>query len=113
MWHFGRWLVAGLKVEIAHIRAPEGFPTSKDGAGIWEAGPEIWPHLRRMPFAGHEVPVAPLEIQLETSLGRGLEERVAAITAVLRNQGYERELLERALHRERRTAIGALGARRQ
>jgi hypothetical protein len=107
-WHFGRWVIAGLKVEIAHIVAPEGFPTSAEGAGIWEAGPEIWPHLRRVPFAGRQVPVVPLEIQLETNLSRGLHERVAAIVAVLQEQGSDRRLLQKALHRKHRTAIEAL-----
>jgi hypothetical protein len=51
LWHFGRWLIDGVKVEMAHIVAPAGFPTSADAAGIWEAGPEIWPHIRRVPFA--------------------------------------------------------------
>lgn len=100
VWHFGRWIVDGVTVEMAHIQAPEGFPTSEDGAGIWEAGPEIWPHLRCMPFAGLRVPVVPLEIQLQTNLSRGLEERAAEIIAVIQMHGYDRELVERALTAE-------------
>ncbi len=96
-WHFGRWEVEGVKVEIAHIAPPEGFPTSKDGGGIWEAGPEIWSHLRRVPFAGHQVPVVPLEIQLETAMGRELEERASAILEVLRRDGFDHALLQVAL----------------
>lgn len=96
-WHFGRWLVQDVKVEMAHIAAPEGFPTSEDGAGIWEAGPEIWPYLRRVPFAGILVPVVPLEIQLGTNLSRGLEERAAEIISVLRQKGYDRGLIQKAL----------------
>lgn len=97
VWHFGRWLVEDVKVEIAHIVAPEGFSTSTDGAGIWEAGPEIWPNLRQVSFAGHQVAVVPLEIQLETSLQRGLEERAAAIKAVLRRDGADIGLVDQAL----------------
>jgi hypothetical protein len=97
-WHFGRWQVDGIKVEIAHIAAPEGAKTSADGAGIWEAGPEIWPHIRFVPLAGMSVPVVPLEIQLGTNLSRGLEERAAEIVAVLRRDGYDGELIHRALH---------------
>ena len=108
VWHFGRWLVDGVKVEMAHIAPPEGMPMSADGAGIWEAGPEIWPHIRMVPFGGRRVPVVPLEIQLETSLSRGLEDRTAAIIAVLREGGYDRKLVEMALNREHMEAFGSL-----
>lgn len=100
-WHFGRWKVAGIEVEVAHIVAPEGFPTSEDSAGIWEAGPEIWPYVRCVPFAGTLVPVVPLEIQLQTSFARGMEERTAAILAVLRQTGYDSDLIQKALSSER------------
>lgn len=90
-----------MKVEVAHIVAPKGFLTSDDGAGIWEAGPEIWPHIRCVPFAGTLVPVVPLEIQLQTSFARGLEERTAAILSVLRQNGHDSELIQKALDSER------------
>ena len=99
-WHFGRWMVHGIKVEIAHITAPEGFPTSEEGAGIREAGPEIWSYLRHVPFADLRVPVVPLEIQLETNLQRGLEERAAEIVSVLWKSGYDRRLVQQALTAE-------------
>lgn len=108
LWHFGRWLVDGVKVEMAHIAAPEGFPMSADGAGIWEAGPEIWPYLRKVPFAGHRVPVVPLEIQIQTSMGRGLEERTGEIISVLQQSSYDRNLLQTALQREHLKAFDAL-----
>jgi len=100
-WHFGRWEVSGIKVEVAHIAAPEGFPSSEDGVGIWEAGPEIWPYIRCVPFAGTLVPVVPLEIQLQTSFARGLEERTAALVSALRQNGYDSALIQKALDGER------------
>ncbi len=100
-WHFGRWEIGDMKVEVAHIAAPEGFPTSEDGAGIWEAGPEIWPYVRCVPFAGTLVPVVPLEIQLQTSFARGMEERTAAIVSALRQNGYDSTLIQKALDSER------------
>jgi hypothetical protein len=109
VWHFGRWEVDGVKVEIAHIVAPEGYPTSDDGAGIWEAGPEIWSSIRTVMYAGHPLPVVPLEIQLETNLNRGLEERSVEIVAVLRQRGYDSRLLQRALSREHLETFEALG----
>jgi hypothetical protein len=107
-WHFGRWHVDGFEVEMAHITAPEGFPTSSDGAGIWEAGPEIWHYVRTISFAGYGVPVVPLEIQLQTNLTRGLTERAEEIARVLRVDGYDQALIQQALSRERAGAFDAL-----
>jgi len=112
VWHFGRWLVDGVKVEMAHIAPPKGLPMSADGAGIWEAGPESWPHIRMVSFGGRPVPVVPLEIQLETCLSRGLEDRVATIIAVLREGGYDRNLVEMALSRGHMEAFESLMAGR-
>jgi hypothetical protein len=107
IWHFGRWLVDGVKVGMAHIAAPEGYPMSADGAGIWEAGPEIWPQIRKVPFAGLQVPVVPLEIQLHTSMSRKLEERTTELIAVLQSS-YDRDLVQKALSKAHRQAFDAL-----
>jgi hypothetical protein len=112
MWHFARTYIAGCKVEVAHLAPPEGFPTSSDGAGIWEAGPEIWPHVKLVAFGGRQVPVVPLEIQLETAMARDLPERVQAILSVLRVHGHDADLLRRSLRAHHREAIeAALGSR--
>ncbi len=100
-WTFGRWIVDKVKVEVAHIAAPKAWPTSTDGEGIWEAGFEIWPFIRVVSFRGHAVPVVPLEIQLETSARRGLDERVDGILEVLRRDGYDAALLRIALRKQR------------
>jgi hypothetical protein len=99
VWHFARWLIDGVKIEVAHIQAPKGFATAADGAGIWEAGPEIWPHIRFVNFANFSVPVVPLEIQLQTNLGRGRTERCREIQRVLEENAYDRELLKKSLAR--------------
>jgi hypothetical protein len=107
-WHFGRWLIEGLKVEVAHLEAPAGFPLSPSGAGIWEAGPEIWPHIKSVSFAGFPLPVVPLEIQLQTAIQRGLDERIAAIVAFLHQHGADHKLLGQSLaadHRESTLAM--------
>ncbi|HEY69550.1 MAG TPA: hypothetical protein G4O08_03090, partial [Anaerolineae bacterium] len=100
VWTFARWILDGLKVEVAHIAAPEGFKDSAVGAGIWEAGPESWPHIRRVRFRDHRVPVVPLEIQLETCLRRGLEVRVSEIVGVLLRDGYNHALIESGLSKD-------------
>jgi len=67
-WYFARWIIAGVKVEVAHIIGPPiTLPTSQTGAGMWEAGPEIWAHIREVNFRGYLTPVVPLEIQLQTT----------------------------------------------
>ena len=109
-WRFARWMVGDFKVEVAHIVPPPGFRMSTDGAGIWEAGPEIWPNLRILTYDRHRIPVVPLEIQLETCLARGLDERVACIRDVLRHQGTDAGLLHRALREAHHGLLPSLTA---
>ncbi len=113
-WHFGRWQIAGLSVEVAHIAPPQGWsPPPAEGA--WECGPAVWPYVRRAAFEGYSVPVAPLEVQVETNLARGRTEsgedlslRVAEIARVFRENGYDRALLEWALHPTRLARFDAI-----
>ncbi len=95
-WHLGRWFVRDVKVEVAHIATHRGFDTSHDG-GMWEAWPAIWAHVRGVEFGDHQLPVVPLEIQLQTSRARGLTERVEQIVSSLRNQGCDGDLLSKCL----------------
>lgn len=96
-WHFARIVLDGFKVEIAHIAPPSSFAGAGDGAGIWEAGPEIWPYVHTIPFAGYQVPVVPLEIQLKTALDRGQEDRVGEIRRTLSENGCNVTLLRKSL----------------
>lgn len=96
-WHFARIVLDGFKVEIAHIAPPRSLAGSGDGGGIWEAGPEIWPYVRTVPFAGYQVPVVPLEIQLKTALDRGQEDRVGEIRRTLSENGCNVTLLRKSL----------------
>ncbi len=107
-WHFARWRIDDLKVEVAHIAPPLGFRMSKDGNGLWEAGPEIWPHIVTASLGSRVIPVVPLELQLGTSLQRGLEDRVAVITQALQHRGPDMDLLYRALTPEQMARFLAL-----
>lgn len=107
-WHFARWRIDDLKVEVAHIAPPLGFRMSKDGHGIWEAGPEIWPHIVTVSLGSRAIPVVPLELQLGTSLQRGLDDRVAVITQALQHRGPDIDLLHRALTPEQMARFLAL-----
>jgi hypothetical protein len=104
----GRWYVAGFKVEMAHLAAEAEKPPFSNKGGILEFGPEIWPFVRRVSFAGYRVPVAPLEIQIESLLSRGLSERVEAVARVFREKGYDRALLQRSLSHEHLELIEGL-----
>lgn len=103
-WRYARWYVDDFEVEVAHLTALEGHSSSHDGTGIWETGPELWQHIQRVSFAGYQVPVSPLEIQLETCLRRGktargksLEPRIDEIIKRFKKDGYDEELLHRSL----------------
>lgn len=97
-WVFARWLVHDVRVEIAHITPPEGFLQKRDG--IWEAGPEVWPYVKKATFRDFHVPVIPLEIQLETNYSRQIRERVNEIIRILKKNSYNEELLKRALSKQ-------------
>jgi hypothetical protein len=105
VWHFGRWLVGGVKVEAAHIEPPAGMNLDD---GIWEAGPRMWPHVRTVDFLGLGIPVVPLEIQLQTNMGRKLDSRVENIVRRFRDNGHDRELLGSALSKANRKGLEGL-----
>ena len=98
-WVFGRWIIHNTKVEVAHLTAPEGMV--KKWESIWEAGPDIWSYIRKVPYREYSLPVVPLEIQLGTSFSRGLDERIAKIIQVFKEKGYNNDLLKTALGEKR------------
>lgn len=105
-WTFGRWYIEGFKAEVAHIKPPADYlETKRRDSGIWECGPEVWPHVRYVSWEGYRVPVVPLEIQLHTSLNRGLDSRVRNILDVLGTQGFDRHLLELSLTEEQKKQL--------
>ncbi len=106
VWHLARWFVEGFKVEAAHIEPPATYTSTRDpDFGIWECGPEIWPHITTVSYRQHQVPVVPLEIQLHTSMARGLDDRSREIANVLRSRGPNHALLQLALTAEERERI--------
>jgi hypothetical protein len=95
-------VINGGGVGVAHIADPEG--RDFHGGMVWECGPALWSHLRRVAFAGYSVPVVPLEFQVGTNLTRERTKhgeapfgRVIEIARVFRANGYDRALLEWAL----------------
>lgn len=102
-WTFARVLIKGIKVEIAHIEAPKDHFLLTNG--IWEAGPKIWSHINQMSYHGYSIPVVPLEIQLGTNISRVFQERIDAIIAVFKKEGYNEKLLNKALTIEQMAQI--------
>ncbi|WP_172198724.1 hypothetical protein [Saccharibacillus qingshengii] len=99
IWTFARLLIQGVKVEIANIKPAHDIEYVPE-TGIWENGPAIWPYIKQVTMEDTPIPVLPLEIQLETNLNRGLEDRIASILDVFRRKGYDAELLKFSLSKE-------------
>ena len=109
VWTFGRWYIDGFKVEVSHIEPPADYlGTKDDDAGLWEAGPEVWPHVNRVAWEGYDIPVVPLEIQLHTNMKRSLEDRVQKIVEVFRTRGYDRNLINLGLTADEKTRLAGL-----
>lgn len=73
-WTFGRWWMAGTKLEVARITS-EVEPDSVNET----AGEAVWAIREIVPWRGLKVPVVPLRVQLRSCRDRGLTERAAAI----------------------------------
>lgn len=98
-WTFARFVIRGVKVEIGSIEPTPDFEYVP-ATGIWESGPSVWPYIKRVVIKDTDIPVLPLEIQLETNMNRGLEDRIANIIEVFRSEGYDSELLRFSLGKE-------------
>ncbi|WP_010275330.1 hypothetical protein [Paenibacillus senegalensis] len=98
-WTKGKWTIANFPVEVVQISNAAGIPDSDMGEGIWEGGQHIWRLAKHVEFENYVVPVVPLEIQLELNIRRQRADRVDAILHALVTNGYDEELLRKALSR--------------
>ncbi|ALC90476.1 hypothetical protein AM500_12275 [Bacillus sp. FJAT-18017] len=96
-WTKGRWKIEEFEVEAVHIGDSAGIPDNLKGDGIWEGGRYIWDMYKEVAFQEYKFLVVPLEIQLESNLRRGRQDRAEAILDALRTNGYDSELLSKAL----------------
>ncbi|MBB6452736.1 hypothetical protein HNQ94_001182 [Salirhabdus euzebyi] len=99
-WTKGRWVVDGVEVEVVHISNSAGIPDSLDGDGIWEGGKFIWDLYRNIQVGPYQVKTIPLEIQLESNLRRKREDRIQSIMKTLKTNGYDQELVKKALSKD-------------
>lgn len=96
-WTKGKWIIQDFPVEVVQISNSAGIPDSDSGDGIWEGGKSIWDNVRYVEFGKYEVPVVPLEIQLESNMRRQRQDRIDAILDALIVNGYDKELLIKAV----------------
>ncbi len=72
-------------------------------------GETVWQYVQHIQFEDWSVPIVPLEVQLAYVAKQGQVERIRKIADYLKQQGFDKDLLERALHdRPPKEAIGQL-----
>jgi hypothetical protein len=91
-WHFGRWMINDVKVELAHIGAPAVAELM-----VETRGPLVWHERQTLTCDGHPVPTVPTEVQLATMMARQQDARIAATIAALDRTSLDVQLLRRAI----------------
>lgn len=91
-WTFGRWVLAGMVVEVAHIAA-----SGAEGLLIETLGEQVWRVRTWVVWRGQRLPVVPLEVQLASMVARGQDERLARAISSRAPTRLNRLLLRRAL----------------
>jgi DNA-binding transcriptional MerR regulator len=102
-WYWAAWTID--RADVTVLYRPRGANHTEGQGGGEARGPDFWPHVRRVPFDGYSVPVLPLEILAAHYLagyhGEGPDEQyysTAEIARVFGAEGYDRALLEWAVH---------------
>ncbi|NPE09721.1 MAG: hypothetical protein GNW80_15670 [Asgard group archaeon] len=101
-WTYAKWKINNMFIEVTLKLPPENHPTKIHS--IWESGPNVWSYIKKIPFNGFQIPVIPLEIQLDTNIERGLDDRIKQILVIFEKQGYDEKLLDEVLsekHKEK------------
>ena len=90
-WTFGRWHVNGCRLEVARIRdaVEPWLLLETQGAAVWET-------TEHLAWRTTTLPVVPLEVQLATSLTRGLNDRSRLISQALTRRPRNEDILIRA-----------------
>jgi hypothetical protein len=91
-WTFGRWMVDGVKVELAHIDDPAAVHLV-----IETRGPLVWRERSVVEWRGHRIPLVPIEIQLATMIARKQQARIEATVAAVGLHSLDVSLLRRAI----------------
>ncbi len=94
-WTYAKWKINEVFIEVTLKLPPENHPTRIHS--IWESGPNVWPYVKKVRFNGFHIPVIPLEIQLNTNIERGFDERIKQILLIFEKHGYDASLLDKTL----------------
>lgn len=91
-WTFGRWMLAGVKVELAHIGGgpPAELLRETSGTAVWEERSVV-------NWNGILIPVVPVEVQLATMIFREQDDRWQATLSALDPASVDLAMLRRAL----------------
>ncbi|MDX3001906.1 hypothetical protein PWY87_09525 [Kribbella solani] len=90
-WTFGRWIIDGTKVELAHIVAPAVADLMLE-----TRSPLVWTEQDVLSCGGHPVPTVPIEAQLATMVARAQHDRIDATIAAITPARFNVPLLRRA-----------------
>ena len=88
-WYFGRWMINDVKVELAHIDAPDVADLM-----VETRSPLVWRERQTLTCHGHPIPTVPVEVQLATMMARHQHTR---IDATITHAPLDRQLLRRAI----------------
>jgi hypothetical protein len=91
-WTFGRWIVDGVKVELAHIDSP-----AEAALMLETRAPLVWDERETLSCDGQPVPTVPIEVQLATMVARQQDARIAATIAAVDVDRLNLPLLRRAI----------------
>jgi hypothetical protein len=106
-WHFGRWMINDVKVELAHIDAPAVAELL-----VETRGPLVWRERETLSCHGHPVPTVPIEVQLATMMSRRQDDRIDVTIAALDRTSLDVQLLRRAIA-DKQSEVPGLGVPEQ
>jgi hypothetical protein len=91
-WTFGRWIIDGIKVELAYIDAP-----AVAALMIETRAPLVWHERETLKCHGQPIPTVPIEVQLATMIARQQDARIEATIAAIGPALLNVPLLRRAI----------------
>jgi hypothetical protein len=91
-WTFGRWIIDGIQVELAHIDAP-----TVAALMIETRAPLVWHERKTLKCHGQPIPTVPIEVQLATMIARQQDARIDATIAAIDPTLLNVPLLRRAI----------------
>ncbi|GAB2596755.1 nucleotidyltransferase family protein [Kribbella endophytica] len=98
-WTFGKWMIDGVKVELAHIDAPAVAARMMETRALL-----VWHERETLNSHGQPVPTVPVEVQLATMVARQQDARIHATIAAIDTASVDVTLLRRALS-DRRSEV--------